>query len=58
MSSFLVKRNLARGATMSQTGYEASSIVEAYRQRTVGSAVLFEEACSLFPSGITHDSRF
>ena len=43
---------------MSQTGYEASSIVEAYRQRTVGSAVLFEEACSLFPSGITHDSRF
>ena len=43
---------------MSQTGYEASSIVEAYRQRTVGSAVLFEEACSLFPRRITPDTRF
>ena len=43
---------------MSQTGFESSSIVETYRQRTPGSAVLFEEACSMFPSGITHDSRF
>ena len=37
---------------MSQTGFESSSIVETYRQRTPGSAVLFEEACSMFPSGI------
>ncbi|MDP6080990.1 MAG: aminotransferase class III-fold pyridoxal phosphate-dependent enzyme, partial [Arenicellales bacterium] len=43
---------------MSQIGFESSSIVEAYRQRTPGSAVLFQEACSMFPSGITHDSRF
>lgn len=28
-----------------------------YRQRTTGSAKLFAEASTLFPSGITHDSR-
>ncbi|HIN61011.1 MAG TPA: aminotransferase class III-fold pyridoxal phosphate-dependent enzyme [Gammaproteobacteria bacterium] len=43
---------------MNDTVLESSPIVEAYRQRTPGSAALFEEARSLFPSGITHDSRF
>lgn len=34
-----------------------SGIVAAYRARTPGSAALAGEAASLFPSGITHDSR-
>jgi glutamate-1-semialdehyde 2,1-aminomutase len=43
---------------MNETVFESSLIVDAYRQRTPGSARLFEEACSLFPSGVTHDSRY
>ena len=43
---------------MNHTVFESSPIVEAYRQRTPGSASLFEEACTMFPSGVTHDSRF
>ena len=43
---------------MIHTVYESSPIVEAYRQRTPGSASLFEEARAVFPSGVTHDSRF
>jgi glutamate-1-semialdehyde 2,1-aminomutase len=34
-----------------------SRIVAAYREKTPGSAALAAEAGSLFPSGITHDSR-
>ena len=34
-----------------------SSILSAYRARTPGSAELAKQAESLFPSGITHDSR-
>ena len=34
-----------------------SSILSAYRARTPDSAALAREAASLFPSGITHDSR-
>ncbi len=34
-----------------------SGILAAYRARTPGSAELAREAASLFPSGITHDSR-
>ena len=43
---------------MNHTVFESSPIVEAYRQRTPGSASLFEEARTMFPSGVTHDSRF
>jgi glutamate-1-semialdehyde 2,1-aminomutase len=35
-----------------------SRIVAAYRQRTPASAALAAEARQLFPSGITHDSRY
>ena len=35
-----------------------STIVSAYRQKTPGSERLFLEAQNLFPSGITHDSRY
>jgi glutamate-1-semialdehyde 2,1-aminomutase len=34
-----------------------SQIVAAYRQKTPASAKLAEEAATVFPSGITHDSR-
>ncbi len=34
-----------------------SSILSAYRARTPGSAELAKEAATLFPSGVTHDSR-
>ncbi|MEQ8192894.1 MAG: aminotransferase class III-fold pyridoxal phosphate-dependent enzyme [Rhodospirillales bacterium] len=34
-----------------------SKIVAAYRQKTPGSAKLAEQARTLFPSGITHDTR-
>ena len=34
-----------------------SRILSAYRARTPGSAELAREAASLFPSGVTHDSR-
>lgn len=34
-----------------------SGILSAYRARTPGSAALAREAASLFPSGVTHDSR-
>ncbi len=34
-----------------------SGVLAAYRARTPGSAALAQEAASLFPSGITHDSR-
>jgi glutamate-1-semialdehyde 2,1-aminomutase len=35
-----------------------SSIVADYRARTQASAALFERARTLFPSGITHDTRY
>jgi glutamate-1-semialdehyde 2,1-aminomutase len=35
-----------------------STIVADYRARTPGSAALFERARDLFPSGITHDTRY
>jgi glutamate-1-semialdehyde 2,1-aminomutase len=35
-----------------------SRIVAAYREKTAGSAKLAREARELFPSGVTHDSRF
>ena len=38
---------------MSQTGYEASSIVEAYRQRTVGSDKVCLEIGKFGPCGYT-----
>jgi glutamate-1-semialdehyde 2,1-aminomutase len=34
-----------------------SGILSAYRARTPGSAALARDAASLFPSGVTHDSR-
>ena len=34
-----------------------SGILSAYRARTPGSEALAREAATLFPSGITHDSR-
>ena len=34
-----------------------STIVADYRARTPGSAALFDRARTLFPSGITHDTR-
>ena len=43
---------------MNQPVLESSPIVESYRQRTPESAALFDEARSMFPSGITHDSRY
>ena len=42
---------------MPDTTLTNSPIVAAYRERTPGSAALAEEAGSLFPSGLTHDSR-
>lgn len=35
-----------------------SKIVAAYREKTPGSEQLMEQASELFPSGITHDSRY
>ena len=35
-----------------------SKIVDAYCKRTPGSARLFEQARSVFPSGVTHDGRY
>src|SRR5579875_3120300 len=35
-----------------------SPIISAYRAATPGSAAAAEKALSLFPSGITHDSRY
>ena len=35
-----------------------SRITAAFREKTPGSAALAKEAGSLFPSGITHDSRY
>jgi glutamate-1-semialdehyde 2,1-aminomutase len=43
---------------MSDTVFLSSPIIDAYRQKTPGSASLSEEAYSLFPSGVTHDSRY
>ena len=34
-----------------------SRIVAAYREKTPGSARLAKEAGTVFPSGLTHDSR-
>ena len=35
-----------------------STIVSTYRQKTPGSEQLFAKAANLFPSGVTHDSRY
>lgn len=35
-----------------------SPIVDAYRQRTPSSSRLYDRASRVFPSGVTHDSRF
>ena len=35
-----------------------SPIIAAYRAATPGSAAAFEKASLLFPSGVTHDSRY
>ena len=35
-----------------------SAIVAAYRERTPSSAALVETAREVFPSGLTHDSRY
>ncbi|HJU16057.1 MAG TPA: aminotransferase class III-fold pyridoxal phosphate-dependent enzyme [Stellaceae bacterium] len=43
---------------MPDTSMTNSPIVSAYRAATPGSAAAAEKARSLFPSGITHDSRY
>ena len=39
-------------------GLSNSGVIAAFRQRTPGSAEQARQAATLFPSGITHDSRF
>jgi glutamate-1-semialdehyde 2,1-aminomutase len=43
---------------MADTALTNSRIVTAYREKTRGSAELAKDANGLFPSGITHDSRY
>lgn len=38
--------------------FERSKIVAEYRRRTPTSARLHQEACRVFPSGVTHDTRY
>lgn len=42
---------------MATHAFENSPIVARYREQTPGSAALFEQADTVFPSGLTHDSR-
>ncbi len=43
--------------TVAVSAAAASGIVARYREKTPGSAALFERARETFPSGLTHDSR-
>ncbi len=49
----------ASAHSASAIGVSANSpIVNAYRRATTRSAELYREACEVFPSGVTHDSRY
>jgi glutamate-1-semialdehyde 2,1-aminomutase len=43
---------------MPDSSLSNSRIIAAYRERTAGSAALIETARQVFPSGLTHDSRY
>src|SRR5438270_441434 len=54
-----MKASSARGVTaMPDTLTTNSPIIAAYRAATPGSAAASEKASRLFPSGVTHDSRY
>src|SRR5260370_7201042 len=55
----IVKASADRGATtMPDTLTTNSPIIAAYRAATPGSSAPSEKASRLFPSGVTHDSRY
>ena len=48
----------SREVAMSQQTMVAPGLVERYRQAFPNSAKLYQQACELFPNGVTHDARY
>lgn len=44
--------------TATRSVFQSSRLDVAYREKFVGSAKLYERSSQLFPSGVTHDSRY